>query len=118
MKKTILSCLLIMALALTAPSYAGIWSTDPGDFAKAARTKVRKGMSKTEVRNILGKPLAVTDDGSGEVWHYSKLHGGLVWVPLGLAGGEQASVTVTFNSKGRVSNVRASNVRTGGAADK
>jgi hypothetical protein len=39
-----------------------------------------------------------------------------VWVPLGLAGGVQSGVTVTFNSKGRVSSVRAGTVRTGPAA--
>jgi outer membrane protein assembly factor BamE (lipoprotein component of BamABCDE complex) len=118
MKKKSLTCLLSITLLLTVPSYAGIWSTDPGDFAKTARTKIHKGMSKAEVRNILGKPLAVSDDGSGEVWHYSKLHGGLVWVPFGLGGGEEAGVTVTFNSKGRVTSVRASSVRTGPAADR
>ncbi|HTG45968.1 MAG TPA: outer membrane protein assembly factor BamE [Verrucomicrobiae bacterium] len=118
MKRKILSCLLIITIGLTLPSSAGIWSTDPGDFAKTARTKVRKGMSKSDVRNILGRPLAVTDDGSGEIWHYSKMHGGLVWVPLGLAGGEQSGVTVTFNARGRVTRVHASTVRTGPAADR
>lgn len=114
---TLRNLLLIVCLAVAPCSFGGIYSTDPSGFAATARAKIRKGMSKERVRAILGKPIAVTDAGSGEVWHYSKLHAGRVMIPffIGGGGGEESSVTVTFNRRGVVSSVRASAVRTGGA---
>jgi outer membrane protein assembly factor BamE (lipoprotein component of BamABCDE complex) len=116
MRNKALSCLLILALLFSAcPAYAGnIWSSNPAGFVKIAREKVKKGMSKQQVRQLLGRPIASTDDGTGEVWIYSKSHGGRVWIPLGLGGDEHASVTVTFK-RGKVSSVRAGVVRTGPA---
>lgn len=118
MKLTTLRNLLLIACLAVAPcSFGGIYSTDPSGFAAMARTKIHKGMSKERVRAILGGPIAVADDGSGEVWHYSKMHAGRAMIPffVGVGGGEESSVTVTFNRRGVVSSVRASSVKTGGA---
>jgi hypothetical protein len=70
-RATLITCLLIFFGALP---LCGVVSTDAAEFARLAKTNVRKGMSKSQVRSILGKPLTITSYDSTENWHYSKFN--------------------------------------------
>jgi outer membrane protein assembly factor BamE (lipoprotein component of BamABCDE complex) len=80
-----------------------IATTDTGAFTQKANNQVRKGMSKQEVRNIMGNPFTINKMNSSETWVYSKTNIIKHFTPLG--GSAHSSVFVKFNSAGRVSSV-------------
>jgi outer membrane protein assembly factor BamE (lipoprotein component of BamABCDE complex) len=108
---------MVMASAVLAtvvfPSCAGV-STDSAGLVQKAKTEVRKGMSRSEVQTILGKPRAITTYDSMENWHYAKMSARTL-IPLGLGGSEAHAVTVSFDSKGVVSSIRTGSISTPGA---
>jgi outer membrane protein assembly factor BamE (lipoprotein component of BamABCDE complex) len=57
--------------------------------------KVEIGMTKDEVRNLLGKPLFKNVDETGEEWGYRKFVGEI-------AGPEEMIFTVVFSPEGKV----------------
>ena len=100
--------------AIVAFTSCAVVSTDSAGFALKAKTEVRKGMSRSEVQAILGKPRAITTYDSTESWHYSKVNA-RSFIPLGLGGSEAHGVIVSFDSRGVVSSVRTAGIRTPGA---
>jgi len=103
-------CYLLLALgALLNFSSCSVVSTDPGAFARQAKTDVKKGMSKAQVRQLLGRPVFISTDNKGiENWCYSKSNVGRGLVPFGAAGGESAAVSVSFSPNGSVIAVNSS----------
>lgn len=95
--------LLLLSAGSGLVSCAG--STDPAAFGQKAQTEVKKGMTKDQVREILGSPLATTSNNGQENWHYQKNNSLKALVPLGLGGTERTFVIVSFNASGRVTNV-------------
>jgi outer membrane protein assembly factor BamE (lipoprotein component of BamABCDE complex) len=100
--------------AIVALASCAVVSTDSAGFAQKAKTEVRKGMSRSEVRSILGKPGAITTYDSTENWHYSRLNARSL-IPFGLGGAEAHGVIVSFDSRGVVSSIRTGSFRTPGA---
>ncbi len=85
-------------------------STDPAAFGQKAQTEVKNGMTKDQVRAILGSPMGTTTNNGQENWHYQKNNSLKALVPLGLGGTERNFVVVRFNGNGRVSGVNNSGV--------
>lgn len=77
-------------------------STDPAGFGQMAQSEVKRGMTKAQVREILGSPHAITSDNGRETWIYQRNNSLRALVPLGLAGSETNFVSVRFGSSGTV----------------
>ena len=99
--------------AIVSLASCAVVSTDSAAFAQKAKTEVRKGMSRSEVQAILGRPRAITTYDSTENWHYSKVNARTL-IPLGLGGSEAHAVTVSFDSRGVVSSIRTGSISTPG----
>lgn len=72
--------------------------------------KVKKGMTMTDVRAIIGKPAAITENNGRQTWVYS---GDNVFTASSFRKTETASVMIQFNPSGRVSNVNRNRIEQG-----
>jgi len=102
--KLCVSIFVLMSAGIFSSS-CNVMSTDSVAFSQKAGSSVKKGMTKAQVRNILGNPARVTMMNSQEIWNYTKTDVLRELAPLGLAGQQRSSVIVTFSTQGRVTNV-------------
>lgn len=98
-----LAALIVGALQFL--SSCNVASADPAGFSNKASTSVKKGMTKSQVRGILGNPVSIMTMNGDETWSYAKVHIARGLVPFGLGGQEENHVSVIFNPQGRVKNV-------------
>jgi outer membrane protein assembly factor BamE (lipoprotein component of BamABCDE complex) len=80
-------------------------STDPAAFGQKAQTEVRKGMTKSQVRSILGAPIVATTLNGADTWHYQKNNILKAMIPLRLGGAESNNVAIMFSPQGTVTNI-------------
>lgn len=80
-------------------------STDPAAFGRKAQTQVTRGMTKAQVRSILGAPIMSTTLNDTETWHYQKNNILKALIPLRLGGAETNNVAVIFGPSGTVTKI-------------
>lgn len=100
---------LILALAGCASTTTVRYGNNAINDANLA--KIRKGLSKLEVKNILGDPLSQTTGPMGEMWTYTYSEQQQTYAPVykplqgNKAEGFARSVVITFSAAGSVENV-------------
>ena len=92
MKRTIITTLLAVCLIMTSCSTTTTSATRKID-------KVEVGMSKQDIRKLLGTPIFKNADDMVEQWAYRKIIGDILQP-------EEAIFIVTFNSDGNVEEYR------------
>jgi len=97
---------LLCVFSLLCIASCGVATTNTEGFSEKAQTHVQKGMTKNQVRSVLGNPVSVITMDGVERWSYTKVN------PFNPFVQDQRNVMVSFNQTGKVTSVNTVGHRT------